>query len=106
MRHLEALGRIWRSRELVDDFEAVVDLGGRFAGTESEAAARELLRERLRAAAQAQVTEHVFDYDGWWREGTRLALLDGPAARPLTVHSLVWSPPTPPGGLTAEVVDL
>jgi hypothetical protein len=106
MTHLEALGRIWRSTELVTDFEAIVAVGGRFAGTESEAAARELLRDRLGAAARGKVIEHVFDYDGWWREGTRLAVLERTGPRRLVAHSLVWSPPTPPDGLTAEVIDL
>ncbi len=105
--HLAALGRIWRSRELPDDFQALVDCGGRFAGTESERRARDFLRARLaEAAGGGRVTEHVFDYDGWSRDGTRLARLGGGGPRPLPAHALVWSPPTPAGGLEAEVVDL
>lgn len=106
MSHLEALGRIWRSRELVDDFHALADCGGRFAGTESEARACAWLRERLEAAAGRPVIEHRFDYDGWWRERTALALPGDGSPRPLAAHALVCSPPTPPGGLEAEVVDV
>ena len=102
-----ALGGIWRSAQLADDFHALADCGGRFAGTASEARACALLRERLRAAAPgARLTEHRVAYPGWWRERTTLARAGGADARPLRAHSLVWSPPTPPGGLEAEVLDL
>lgn len=106
-RHLEALARIWRSRDLADDFQALVDCGGRFAGSESEARAREFLRARLgEAAGGGGVGEHAFDYDGWAREGTRLARLGAGGPRLLPATSLVSSPPTPAGGLEAEVLDL
>jgi hypothetical protein len=107
MSHPAALGGIWRSVQLADDFHALADCGGRFAGTASEARAYTLLRECLRAAAPgARLTEHRVPYPGWWRERTTLALAGGAGARPLRAHSLVWSPPTPPGGLEAEVLDL
>jgi hypothetical protein len=90
-----------------DDLHALADCGGRFAGTASEARACAWLRERLAAAAPgARLAEHPVAYPGWWREGTTLALAGGAGARPLRAHSLVWSPPTPPGGLEAEVLDL
>jgi hypothetical protein len=102
-----ALGEIWRSAQLADDLHALADCGGRFAGTASEARACALLRERLQAAAPgARLTEHRVPYAGWWRERTTLALAGGADARPLRAHSLVWSPPTPPGGLETEVLDL
>ncbi len=106
----EALARIWRSRDLLADLDALCDCGGRFAGSESEARARALLRGRLDAIAAglpgARVFEHPFDYDGWARESTRLVRVGPGATRTLPAHSLVWSPPTPPGGLDAEVLDL
>lgn len=106
----DALARIWRSRDLHLDLEALCDCGGRFAGTESEARARALLGGRLEAIAAAapaaRVLEHAFDYDGWAREATRLTALGPAGPRALPAHSLVWSPPTPPGGLEAEVLDL
>ncbi len=106
----EALARIWRSRDLVEDLEALCDCGGRFAGSESEARARAFLRARLdeagAAAAGARVYEHAFDYDGWARETTRLVRFGPGGPRALPAHSLVWSPPTPPCGLEAEVLDL
>jgi hypothetical protein len=101
-----ALGALWRSTRLADDLHALADCGGRFAGTPSEARACAWLREALGAAAPgARLAEHRVAYPGWWRERTTLALA-GAGARPLRAHSLVWSPPTPPGGLEAEVLDL
>ncbi|HEY8370870.1 MAG TPA: M28 family peptidase [Thermodesulfobacteriota bacterium] len=106
----EAIARIWGSRDLPADFEALCDVGGRFAGSESEARARALLRERLDAIAAglpgARVLELPFEYQGWARESTRLLRVAPGEARALAAHALVWSPPTPPGGLEAEVVDL
>jgi Iap family predicted aminopeptidase len=105
--HAAALGGIWRSTQLAEDFHALADCGGRFAGTPSEAGACALLRERLAAAApSARLVEHRVAYPGWGRERTTLMLAGRADAPPLRAHSLVWSPPTPPGGLEAEVLDL
>jgi Iap family predicted aminopeptidase len=107
MSYAKALGGIWRSAQLADDFHALADCGGRFAGTPSEARACAWLRERLAAAAPgARLAEHRVPYPGWWRERTALTRVAAAGPRPLRAHSLVWSPATPPGGLEAEVLDL
>ncbi len=107
MRAEAAISQLWRSTQFGDDLHALADCGGRFAGTPSEARACALLRERLRAAAPgAPVVAHRVAYPGWWRERTGLARIGATGARPLRAHSLVWSPPTPPDGLEAEVLDL
>jgi aminopeptidase YwaD len=102
-RAAELAGRVWRSRALWDDLAALCGTGGRFAGTESEARAREWARGRLAEATGAPVRAHVVPYEGWTRES---CVLSGPSGTTLGAHSLVWSPPTPHGGLAAEVVDL
>jgi hypothetical protein len=94
---------VWRSRTLWDDLAALCATGGRFAGTESDAQARGWAGTRLAEVTGAPVHAQPIAYDGWLRESCGLA---GPAGQSLSAHSLVWSPPTPPGGLTAEVVDL
>jgi Iap family predicted aminopeptidase len=107
VRDASALAGIWRSTKLAEDFHALADCGGRFAGTPSEARAYALLRACLSAAAPgARLAEHPVTYSGWARERTTLAVSGRADTPPLRAHSLVWSPPTPAGGLEAEVLDL
>jgi aminopeptidase YwaD len=94
---------VWRSRTLWDDLAALCATGGRFAGTDSEAQARAWARTCLAERLGAPVHVQPIAYDGWARESCTLV---GPAGQALKAHSLVWSPPTPAGGLQAEVVDL
>lgn len=100
-----ALERLDADRGIWRDLEAICALGGRFAGTDSEAAARDLLARRLREDCGSAPVAHPVDYAGWTRAGAALEIL-GPPARPLPCVSLVRSPCTPPGGLVAEVIDL
>ena len=98
------LNRIWESTDLWQDLATLCEFGGRFAGTESEARAREFLRHRL-ASMGLEVTSHEVPYDGWQRGNATLTHLASPP-RSLPCHSLGRSPATPPDGVTAEVVDL
>ena len=98
-------GRIWLSRELEDDLDALCRLGGRFAGTPSELRARELLKERLALIAGRPARGHTFPYDGWVRGPSSVRLSEA-GSQGLECTSLVQSPPTPPGGLEVEVLDL
>ncbi len=94
---------------LMRDFDALCDTGGRFAGTESEAAAREYLRARLTEigahAPQSRCWAHGVDYLGWSRGDATLARLDGGGGN-FECVSLVRSPTTAPDGLEAELIDL
>src|SRR5260221_2210137 len=47
------------------DFQALCDLGGRVAGSASEAAALAFARERLGAVPGAKVRDDPVDYSGW-----------------------------------------
>lgn len=98
----DVAGRIWQSPRLWEDFAALCAIGGRFAGSESEAQGVAFLRERLAEIAGDRVAVHEVPYDGWARRSCRLTLLGG-AGRPLAAHSLVWSPDARVEG---EVVDL
>jgi Zn-dependent M28 family amino/carboxypeptidase len=98
-----AAGRIWSSRKIVDDFHALCDLGGRFAGTESETRAREFLIERLTEALDAPIRREPVRYRGWDRGPARLVLASG---REFPACALVRSPATPPEGLRAPLLDL
>ncbi|MFZ5784628.1 MAG: M28 family peptidase [Pseudomonadota bacterium] len=89
---------LWR------DFNDICDCGGRLAGTDSERRAFALLRERVRAASPANSGRSIpVPYAGWQAAGATLRLADGTLA---ACHPLVRTIATPPGGLTAEVVDL
>jgi hypothetical protein len=101
----DIVGRLWRSRRIAEDHRALCALGGRFAGTPSEAAAREFLAGRLREATGAAVRREVLAYTGWSRGPARLTLLGHPD-QALKANALVRSRATPPGGLEAEVIDL
>lgn len=87
------------------DFNALCDCGGRLAGTESERQAIQFLAERGAAATGRAVQRLPVPYGGWTGGECRLDLL---LEREITVrcHPLVRTKPTPPDGLTAEVVDL
>jgi aminopeptidase YwaD len=96
-------GRIWGSPAIVDDFRTLCTFGGRFAGTESEARAREFLAARLGAVIGVPVRRESIPYRGWDRGHARLRLSGG---REFAACALVRSPATPPSGLRAPVVDL
>jgi hypothetical protein len=96
----DVLGTIWAERRIVDDFHALCDCGGRFAGTDSEARAREVLAAAL--AEIAPVRREDVAYRGWTRGASQVVLGDGTA---LEAQALVRSPSTPPGGLAARIVD-
>jgi hypothetical protein len=99
LERLDADGGMWR------DLEAICALGGRFAGTDSEAGARDLLARRLGEGCGSEPVAHPVDYPGWTRGEAALEIL-GSAERSVPCVSLVRSPSTPPAGLVAEVIDL
>lgn len=98
-----ALGRIWASPRIERDFHAICAAGGRFAGTESEARAREWLAARLAAAAGVGVEREAIPYRGWTRGP---ASITGPDGRTWPAQALGRSPATGEGGLTAPLLDL
>jgi Iap family predicted aminopeptidase len=95
---------ITASGALQADFEGVCALGGRFAGSASEAAAVAWLASRLEGATGRSPSMFPLAHDGWRRKRQSLEIVE--PATELPCHSLVWSPPTPPGGLVGELVDL
>ena len=92
---LEAGGDPW------PELESLCAIGGRFAGSASEARAIEHLESRL-AAIGGPVRALPVDYPGWER-GECVLQAAGQRHR---CESLVRSPATPAGGLAAELVDL
>ena len=98
----DVMDRIGASGTLWPDLEAICALGGRFAGTGSEARARDFLAQRLGDLCGAAPVAQAVDYPGWTRGEAALEV----GGTRLPCVSLVRSPATPPQGLEAEVVDL
>jgi Zn-dependent M28 family amino/carboxypeptidase len=78
-------------------------MGGRVAGTESEARAREWLAARLAEAAGVAVEREAVPYRGWTRGP---ASITGPDGRAWPAQALGRSPATGEDGLTALLLDL
>ena len=98
-----ALGRIWASRSIGDDFATLCSFGGRFAGTESEARAREWLAGRMVQAMGVPVLRNAVPYRGWARGPASVALPNG---QTLPALGLVRTVATPSHGLIAPLRDL
>jgi aminopeptidase YwaD len=84
------------------DFQALCDLGGRVAGSTSEAAALAFARERLAAVPGAKVRDDPVDYPGW---RCRTAQLTGATTGvPFQCTPLLGTASA--AGIVAEVLDL
>jgi len=86
------------------DFVALCDLGGRVAGSASEAAALDLLERRLAAIPGAAVRAEPVDYPGW--RCRTAALTHGTTGLSLPCTPLLGTASTPAAGLLAPVLDL
>jgi aminopeptidase YwaD len=84
------------------DFQSLCDLGGRLAGSASEAAALTFARQRLAAVPGAKVRADPVEYPGWRCRSAQLA-------NAMTGASLQCTPllgTASAAGLVAEVLDL
>ena len=90
---------------LMNDFHAICDLGGRFAGSGSEAAACDWLEARLEQVSGVAPRRSPVKYAGWSRGETVLERLDGPGDTHDCI-SLVRSPPTPAEGLETDLIHI
>jgi hypothetical protein len=84
------------------DFQALCDLGGRVAGSASEAAALAFARERLAAVPDAKVRDDPVDYPGWRCRTAQLISVTTGVAFPCTPLLGTASA----AGVVAEVLDL
>jgi aminopeptidase YwaD len=84
------------------DFQALCDLGGRVAGSASEAAALAFARERLAAVPGAKVRDYPVDYPGW---RCRTAQLTG-ATTGVSFQCTPILGTASAAGIVAEVLDL
>ena len=87
------------------DFHAICDFGGRFAGSDGEAAACDWLEARLERVSGVAPSRFPVHYAGWSRGEAVVERIDGAGGTHACV-SLVRSPATPPDGLEADLVDV
>ena len=99
------ISRFSKNPSLLRDFHAICDTGGRFAGSASEETARAYLYHRLKDITGFDPTRHPVNYSGWSRVDSILDQVDG-VQQSFPCVALVRSPPTKPGGLIAELIDL
>lgn len=103
------------ARQLRDDamegtraFEIAEDLttrvGPRLAGSPGDARAVEWATERLGAMGFDDVRRMPVTFPTW-RRGEEVAEVVSPAPQPLVVTTLGYAPPTPEGGVEAEIVE-
>lgn len=91
---------LWRT------FLEICDLGPRFSGTPSEAAAADYLERHLREAGLPHVRRWEFGYTGWRCARCGLSHPGAPPGWAFRAMPLVYSAATPPGGMELEVADL
>ena len=91
---------------LEDNLRRLTDeIGGRMTGSAAMSRAVAWAVAAFRQAGVDEVHSEKFTIPVTWSEGeTRLEVLS-PAAFPVRLVSVGWSPPAPPGGLEAQVVD-
>jgi len=92
-------------KDLMNDFHAICDFGGRFAGSDGEAAACDWLEARLDQVSGVAPSRFPVHYAGWSRGEAVVERIDGAGGTHECI-SLVRSPATPPDGLEADLVDL
>jgi hypothetical protein len=89
-------------REMWADFQALCGLGGRLAGSPSEAEALAFARQRFAALPRAEVREDAVEYPGWRCRTAQLTHVMTGALLPCT--PLLGAAST--AGVIAEVLDL
>ena len=85
-------------REMTDKF------GGRLGGSPAYERSAQWAAEQFRAMGIRDVRLEPFMLPNGWTRGWARGRILAPQARQLYVESLGWSPATPPGGVSGEVV--
>lgn len=100
-------GDVYSSGESLDLLRHIADdLGPRLSGTEDYEHAVSWAVESFHAMGLKDVRLEPVSLRHGWQRGQAQATLLGPRPRVLHVAAYGWSPPTPPGGLKARVVNL
>lgn len=98
------LKRAGDAAKVMADLDAICETGGRFAGTQSEALAREYLAKRLEEITGLAPERMAINDTGWARMDASIERLSDGKVFPCV--SLVRSPETSEGGLVTELIDI
>jgi carboxypeptidase Q len=92
---------------LEDNLRYLTDtIGGRVTGSIQAATAIDWAVSALRSAGASEVHTEKFMVPAGWSEGHTQAEIISSPAFPVRLVSIGWSPPTPAGGITANIVDV
>jgi carboxypeptidase Q len=85
--------------------EALSDgFGPRLTGSDSYRGSADWAAEQFRALGLKNVRLEPFTVPAGWTRGGGRARIAAPEQTPITLESVGWSPPTPAGGIDAEVL--
>ena len=101
----EIISTYFQNPNLHEDFHAICDTGGRFAGSKSEEDARFYLSNRLKEITGIYPVHQNIKYLGWSRVDASLVQING-TQRSFPCVPLVRSPSTASDGLVAELINL
>ena len=101
-----AIGEVMMRSEFAANLRALAMPGGRVSGTPNAERAEQFVFDRLRAYGFPRVAREPFEMWSWLVHDTRITILGDPPRVLEGAVALGRTESTPPGGLTAEVVDL
>src|SRR5579863_2456717 len=81
------------------------EVGGRVTGSPAMARAVDWAVAAFRDAGVDDVHTEKYTIPATWSEGDSHIQVISPAAFPVRMVSVAWSPATPPGGIEADVID-
>lgn len=100
------IGEVMISAEFSANLRALAMSGGRLSGTPNAAQAEQFVADKLRAYGLRNVRLEPFEMSCWTVRETQATLLTDPPRTLDGAIALARTIATPPGGVTAELIDL
>ncbi len=100
------IGEVVQRSEFAANLRALCLPGGRLTGTPNAEQAADFVAAKLRAYGLQNVHFEPFDMSCWTVRRTRVTVLDEPPREIEGAIALARTQPTPPGGITTELIDL
>lgn len=100
------IGEVMMHSEFATNLRTLAMPGGRVSGTPNADKAERYVADQCRALGLKNVHLEPFDLDSWLAQETRVTLLDDPPRVLEGAIAMGRTLTTPPGGVTAELLDL
>jgi carboxypeptidase Q len=100
------IGEVMMHAEFSANLRALAMPGGRLTGTPNAEHAQQFVADKLRTYGLRNVRFEPYDMSCWTVRSTEVTLLTEPPRAVAGAVALARTLPTPPGGITAELVDL